>query len=68
MNGYVIRVILPKMTHESWRECQTVRFFVVFFPDILFQQMVFVVGLGFVVWISWDPLMDKQNRWLIVDS
>lgn len=47
-------------------ECQTVRFFVVFFPDILFQQMVFVVGLGFVAWISWDLWTSNTVGWWLI--
>lgn len=48
--------------------CQTLRFFFWFFSWHLgAQRMVFVVGLGFGG-LDFLGSMDKQNRWLIVDS
>ena len=49
-------------------KCQTLRFFFCFFSWHLgAQRMVFVVGLGFGG-LDFLGSMDKQNRWLIVDS
>ena len=44
-------------------------FFAVFFPWHLGLEWLYNCWFGgLVVWISWDLFMDKQNRWLMVDS